>query len=165
MRLHTSLPLAAANVIVAEALRLGRTANLLPLTVVVLDAGGRLVAMQSEDGSGLIRFEVAFGKAYGALGMGMSSRLIRDRLAERPSFQAALATASGGRLIPVPGGVLVETAKGVTVGAVGISGDTSEKDEYCAIEAIKAAGYASEPAVPTSEWRTSSLSDHTPAST
>lgn len=165
MRLQTSLPLEKANRIVAQALRLGRDANLLPLTVVVLDAGGKMVAMQSEDGSGLIRFEVAFGKAYGALGMGISSRLIRDRLSERPTFQAALATASEGRLIPVPGGVLVETHDGITLGAVGVSGDTSDKDEYCAIEAIKTAGLSPEPAEPNPEWKTSSLSDHYPAST
>jgi uncharacterized protein GlcG (DUF336 family) len=165
MRLHTSLPLAKANAIIASALQLGRDANLLPLTVVVLDAGGKMVAMQCEDGSGIIRFDVAFGKAYGALGMGISSRLIRDRLKERPTFQAALATASEGRLIPGPGGVLVEDADGVTLGAVGISGDTSDKDEYCAIEAIKSAGFAPEPSDPNPDWRTSSLSDHYPAST
>lgn len=165
MRLHTSLPLDRANAIITEGLRLGRAANLLPLTVVVLDAGGKIVAMQSEDGSGLIRFEVAFGKAYGALGMGISSRLIRDRLKDRPTFQSALATASDGRLIPVPGGVLIEDARSITLGAVGISGDTSDKDEYCAIEAIKAAGYHPEPAEPHPDWRTSSLSDHYPAST
>lgn len=163
MRLQTTLPLEAANKITGEALRLGRAANLLPLTVVVLDAGGKMVAMQSEDGSGLVRFEIAFGKAYGALGMGISSRLIRDRLSSRPAFQGAIAAASGGQFIPVPGGVLIER-DGVTLGAVGISGDTSDKDEYCAIEAIKAAGYASEPAEPDPEWRTSSLSDHYPAS-
>jgi len=164
MRLHTSLPLDAANAIVTKALALGRAAGLLPLTVVVLDAGGRMVAMQSEDGSGLTRLDIAFGKAYGALGMGMSSRLIRDRLSERPAFQNAIAAASGGRFIPVPGGVLIEDSTGVTLGAVGISGDTSDKDEYCAIEAIKSAGLAPEPAHPNPEWRSSSLSDHYPAS-
>lgn len=165
MRLQTSLPLATANSIVTEALRLGRTANLLPLTVVALDAGGKLIAMQSEDGSGLVRFDIAFGKAYGALGMGISSRLIRDRLSERPAFQNAIAAASGGQFIPVPGGVLIEDGNGTTLGAVGISGDTSDKDEYCAIEAIKSAGLTSEPAEPDPNWRTSSLSDHYPAST
>lgn len=165
MRLQTSLPLDKANAIIEEALRRGRAASLLPLTVVVLDTGGKLVAMQSEDGSGLVRFEIAFGKAYGALGMGISSRLIRDRLSARPAFQGAIATASGGQFIPVPGGVLIENSEGVTLGAVGISGDTSDKDEYCAIEAIKSVGYASEPAEPNPEWRTSSLSDHYPAST
>ena len=165
MRLQTTLPLGKANAIITEALALGRKASLLPLTVVVLDAGGKLVAMQSEDGSGLTRFDIAFGKAYGALGMGISSRLIRDRLSERPAFQNAIAVASEGRFIPVPGGVLIETSEGITLGAVGISGDTSDKDEYCAIEAIKFAGYAPEPAEPNPDWRTSSLSDHYPAST
>lgn len=161
MRLHVSLPLEKAALIVDEALRLARVESMLPMTVVVLDSGGRMVAMKSEDGSGLVRFDVAFGKAWGALGMGISSRLIRDRLSARPTFQAALATASDGRLIPVPGGVLVEDG-GITIGAVGISGDTSEKDEYCAISAIHAAGLASEPAAPDPEWRGSSLADQEP---
>lgn len=164
MRLHTSLPLDHANAIATQALALGRKASLLPLAVVVLDAGGKLIAMQSEDGSGLTRFDIAYGKAYGALGMGISSRLIRDRLSERPAFQNAIAAASDGRFIPVPGGVLVENSDRITVGAVGISGDTSDKDEYCAIEAIKSAGYQSEPTEPNPDWRTSSLSDHYPAS-
>ena len=159
MRLQTSLSLAEANAIVTEALRLGRAEGMLPLTVVALDAGGKSVAMQSEDGSGLLRFDIAFGKAWGALGMGISSRLIRDRLAARPAFQAALAAASDGRFVPVPGGVLVEDAEGVTVGAVGVSGDTSEKDEYCAVEAIRRAGLVPEPREPDPDWRGSSLSD------
>lgn len=162
MRLQVSLPLEKACAIINEALRLGRQEKLLPLTVVVLDSGGKLVAVQSEDGSGVLRFDIAFGKAWGALGMGISSRLIRDRLANRPTFQAALATASDGRLIPVPGGVLVRDADGVTIGAVGISGDTSDKDEYCAIAAIAHAGLASEPAEPAPDWRNSSLSDTYP---
>ncbi len=159
MRLQTSLSLAEANAIVTEALRLGRAEGMLPLTVVALDAGGKPVALQSEDGSGLLRFDIAFGKAWGALGMGISSRLIRDRLAARPTFQAALAAASDGRFVPVPGGVLVQTGEGVTIGAVGVSGDTSEKDEYCAVEAIRSAGLAPEPAEPDPDWRGSSLSD------
>lgn len=159
MRLQTSLSLAEANAIVTEALRLGRAEGMLPLTVVALDAGGRPAALQSEDGSGLLRFDIAFGKAWGALGMGISSRLIRDRLAARPAFQAALAAASDGRFVPVPGGVLVEDAEGVTVGAVGVSGDTSEKDEYCAVEAIRRAGLVPEPREPDPDWRGSSLSD------
>ena len=165
MRLQTTLPLDTANRIATEALRLGREAELLPLTVVVLDAGGKLIAMQSEDGSGLMRFEIAFGKAWGALGMGISSRLIRDRLSARPTFQAALATASDGRFIPVPGGVLIENTQATTLGAVGISGDTSEKDEYCAIKAIGSAGLHSEPREPDPNWRGSSLSDHDPPET
>jgi uncharacterized protein GlcG (DUF336 family) len=160
MRLHASLTLDQANKIITESLRLARSENMLPMTVAVLDAGGKLIAVQSEDGSGLVRFDVAFGKAWGALGMGISSRLIRDRLSARPAFQGALATASEGRLIPVPGGVLIETDDGITIGAVGISGDTSEKDEYCAIEAIASAGLKSEPAMSDANWRASSLSDH-----
>ncbi|MDV7142193.1 heme-binding protein [Tropicimonas sp. TH_r6] len=162
MRLQASLPLESASRIVDEALRRARAEDMLPMTVVVLDSGGKMIAMKCEDGSGLVRFDVAFGKAWGALGMGISSRLIRDRLAARPSFQSALATASDGRLIPVPGGVLIEDEAGVTIGAVGISGDTSEKDEYCAIKAIKAAGFVSEPVEPDPDWRGSALSDQRP---
>jgi uncharacterized protein GlcG (DUF336 family) len=151
-----------ANLIADEALRLGREEDLLPLTVVVLDAGGKIVVVKCEDGSGIMRFDVAYGKAWGALGMGISSRQIRDRLSSRPTFQAALATASQGRLIPVPGGVIVRDGDNVSIGAVGISGDTSDKDEYCAILAVKAAGYLSEPEEPVLDWRSSSLSDHYP---
>ncbi len=159
MRIKPTLPLQHGATIVDEALRLGRQEAMHPLTVVVLDAGGRIVAVKSEDGSGILRFGIALGKAWGALGMGISSRLIRDRLGKRPAFQNALAAASEGKLIPVPGGVLIEDEAGFTIGAVGISGDTSEKDEYCAINAIKAAGLTSEPADVDPNWRASSLSD------
>ena len=159
MKLKTTLPLSAASHIVDEALRLGRAESMHPLTVVVLDAGGRIVAAKSEDGSGILRFDIALGKAWGALGMGISSRQIRDRLSQRPAFQNALAAASDGRLIPVPGGVLIEDADGYTIGAVGISGDTSEKDEYCAVGAVKSAGLVSNPAEADAGWRNSSLTD------
>ena len=159
MKLKPSLTLHAAAQIVDAALANGRQAKLLPLTVVVLDAGGKLIACKSEDGSGILRFDIALGKAWGALGMGISSRLIRDRLSQRPAFQNALAAASGGRFVPVPGGVLIEDGEGFTIGAVGISGDTSEKDEYCAITAIKSAGLTPEPADPDPGWQGSSLSD------
>lgn len=159
MRLQTSLTLESATTIIDEALRLGRGLDLLPLTVVALNAGGQIVATKSEDGSGIMRFDIAFGKAWGALGMGISSRLIRDRLSNRPTFQNALAAASDGRLIPVPGGVLVEAADGITIGAIGISGDTSEKDEYCAILGIQKAGLKSEPAEVDPDWERSYLSD------
>ncbi len=162
MRLQVSLPLEKANVIIAEALARGHAEEMLPLTVVVLDAGGKIVAMQCEDGSGIMRFNVALGKAWGALGMGISSRLIRDRLGKRPVFQTALSAAAEGKLIPVPGGVLVRDEDGITIGAVGISGDTSEKDEYCGIMGIHAAGLGSEPAEPDPEWRSSSLTDFYP---
>ncbi len=159
MHMVTVLPLKVAEEIIDETFVQAREHKLYPLTVVVLDAGGRLVAAKSQDGSGIMRFDVAFGKAWGALGMGISSRLIRDRLSNRPAFQGALATASEGRLIPVPGGVLIENANGETIGAVGISGDTSEKDEFCAIKGIHKAGYKSEPADIDPDWERSYLSD------
>jgi len=154
---HSSLALDAACKIIDTAIALRRKEGLLPMVVAVLDAGGNLVAFKREDGSGLLRYDIALGKARAALGMGMSTRLIRDRLGSRIAFQAALAAASDGRFVPVPGGVLILDGSGAAIGAVGISGDASDKDEYCAIEAIKAAGLASEPAEPNPEWRNAGL--------
>jgi len=153
----SSVTLNAASRIVEAALAKGREIGLQPLTVAVLDAGGHLVAFKREDHSGILRPEVAIGKAWGALGMGVSTRLLRDRLADRPSFQAALAAASDGRFIPVPGGVLIRGADGAVIGAVGISGDTSDKDEACAIAGIKAAGHRPDPAEPAEGWEKSRL--------
>ncbi len=158
MRLQTTLQLDAALKIVSIALAAGRAEGMLPLTVVVLDVTGKIIVSKSEDGSGLMRFDIARGKAWGALGMGMSSRLIRDRLATRPSFQAALATVADGQFIPVPGGVLVLQGDGTVIGAVGVSGDSSEKDEYCAITGILGTNFLSEPSAPDEKWRESSLS-------
>lgn len=134
------LTLDQASTIVDAALRAGRDAALAPLSVAVLDAGGHLVAFKREDRSGILRFDIAFGKAWGALGMGMGSRELAGRAEKQPSFMAAIAAASGGRVIPVPGGVLVQDAAGETLGAVGISGDLSDKDEACAVTGIEAAG-------------------------
>jgi uncharacterized protein GlcG (DUF336 family) len=155
--LHSTISLAIAEKIIDAALAARRKEGVMPLVVAVLDSGGNLVAYKREDGSGLLRFEIAFGKAWGSLGMGMSTRLIRDRLAQRPAFQGALASVSDGRFIPVPGGVLILDAAGKAIGAVGISGDASDKDEYCALEGIKAAGLASEPAEPNPEWKSAGL--------
>lgn len=154
---HSSLPLAVAERIVDAALQARRAHGLLPLAVAVLDAGGQLVAFKREDGCGVLRFDIAVGKAAAALGMGMSTRMIRDRLAARPAFQSALAAAADGRFIPVPGGVLVLDAERRAIGAVGISGDTSDKDEFCAITAIQEAGLASEPGAPSPDWNDSRL--------
>ena len=151
--LHSSLTLDAAARIVDEAIAASRKEGLMPLAVAVLDSGGNLVAYKREDGSGVLRFDIAFGKAWAALGMGMSTRLIRDRLGQRPAFQGALAAASDGRFIPVPGGVLILDAAGTAIGAVGISGDASDKDEYCAITGVKAAGLSTEPDEPNPQWR------------
>lgn len=159
MKMKTILPLNVAANIVDQALATGRDEQMHPLTVVVLDVGGKVIACKSEDGSGTQRFGIALGKASGALGMGISSRLIRDRLSQRIAFQSALAAAADGKFIPVPGGVLIEDADGYTIGAVGISGDTSEKDEYCAIKAIHSVGLASEPAAIDPDWTRSYLSD------
>lgn len=155
--LQVSLPLATAEKIVDAALAAGRAEGMLPLTVAVLDAGGHIVVIKRADGSGIMRTDIAFGKAWGALGMGISSRTIRDRLRERPAFQSALAVASDGRFIPVPGAVLVLDAAGTVIGAVGISGDTSEKDEYAAIMGIRAAGLTPDPAEPDPNWRGAKL--------
>jgi uncharacterized protein GlcG (DUF336 family) len=142
----TGLTAKAADAIVHAAIDFGREHDLMPLTVAVLDAGGHLVAFLREDGSGIMRPDVAIGKAYGALGMGISSRLIRDRLADRPSFQNALAAVSGGKFVPVPGGVLIRNDDRAVIGAVGVSGDTSDKDEACAIAGINSVGLRPDPA-------------------
>ncbi len=157
MNVKSSLPLATAEKIVDAALAAGAAHQMMPLTVVVLDSGGHTVAMKRQDGCGNMRAGVATGKAWGALGMGLPSRMIRDRLADRPAFQGALSDVSGGRFVPVPGGVLICDAEGFAIGAVGISGDTSDKDEFCAIEGIKAAGLAPDPAAPATDWAKSEL--------
>jgi len=135
-----SVTLAQASTIVDVALKKGRDTNCAPLTVAVLDAGGHLVAFKREDRSGILRFDIAFGKAWGALGMGFGSRELSERASKNPVFFGVLATVSQGRLIPVPGGVLIKDADGAVLGAVGISGDTSDKDEVAAIAGIEAAG-------------------------
>jgi len=139
--LHTPLPLARARQIIQAALAHGREQSLMPLTVVVLDSGGHAIAMEREDGAGVVRQQVATGKAWGALGMGIGSRTIGARNQGREAFMAGVAAASDGQFIPVPGGVLV-LEKGEAIGAVGISGDTSDADEACAIAGIEAAGYS-----------------------
>ncbi len=135
------LTLAQASTLVDAALAHGRAAGMVPLTVAVLDAGGHLVAFKREDGSGILRFDIAFGKAWGALGMGFGSREFVARAAAAPAFVAAVAAASGGRVVPVPGGVLIESG-GEVIGAVGISGATSDEDEACGLAGIAAAGLA-----------------------
>jgi uncharacterized protein GlcG (DUF336 family) len=160
-RLAVELPLAAAEAICDATLKAGRDAGLLPLSVVVLDAGGHVVCSKREDGSGILRFEIARGKAHGALGMGIGSRVIRDRLKERPAFQSAIAAASEGRFIPVPGGVLIcrmdGPMGGEVIGAVGVSGDASDKDEYAAIAGVRAAGLLPHPETPVEDWKDAGL--------
>ena len=134
------ITLTQASTIVDAALKKGRDSNLAPLTVAVLDAGGHLVAFKREDKSGILRFDIAFGKAWGALGMGSGSRSLASRAAKTPQFFTMLAAASGGRMITNPGGVLIKDGGGDILGACGVSGDVSDKDEMCAIAGIEAAG-------------------------
>ena len=136
----TALTLDQASTIVDQALAKGRELNLQPLTVVVLDAGGQLKAMKREDRSSLLRPEIAMGKAWGTLGMGFGGREFARRAGANPVFLQALMAASGGRIVPVPGGVLIRDNAGEIIGSVGISGDTSDKDEACAVHGIKSAG-------------------------
>jgi len=136
----TALTLDQASTIVDKALEKGRELKLQPLTVVVLDAGGQLKALKREDGSSLLRPEIAGGKAWGVLGMGFGGREFARRAAANPVFLQALMAASGGRIVPVPGGVLIRDAAGEIIGSVGISGDTSDKDEACAVHGIRSAG-------------------------
>jgi uncharacterized protein GlcG (DUF336 family) len=139
-----TLTLAQAALIVDKALEHGHTLKLKPLTVAVLDAGGHLIAFKREDGASILRPQIAQGKAWGVLGMGFGGRELARRAAAAPVFVSALMDASQGRVIPVPGGVLIRGGEGGIVGAVGISGDTSEQDEACAVYGIKAAGLAAD---------------------
>ncbi|OFZ73239.1 MAG: GlcG protein [Betaproteobacteria bacterium RBG_16_64_9] len=139
------LTLAQASRILDEALATARAMKMMPMTVAVLDAGGHLIAYKKEDNSGILRFEIAFGKAWGALGMGRPSRMFEQMAQQRAHFVNALAVASGGRLVPVAGGVLIRNSEKRVIGAVGISGDTSDNDEICAIRGIRAAGLVSDP--------------------
>jgi uncharacterized protein GlcG (DUF336 family) len=142
----TAITLDQATTIIEATLAKGRELGLDPLTVVVLDPGGHAVALQREDGSGILRPQIATGKAWGALGMGFASRELARRADEHPVFVAALTAASGGRVVPVPGGVLIRTSDGALVGAVGVSGDTSDDDEACAAHGVRAAGLVADTA-------------------
>jgi uncharacterized protein GlcG (DUF336 family) len=129
-----------AQKILGAALTAARQRNFKPLAVVVLDARGALRALAAEDGTSLKRAEIAIGKAQGVLAMGVGSRRLAAMAAERPYFLAAATHAVGGSLVPVPGGVLIKDAAGAVVGAVGVSGDTSDNDEIAALAGIEVAG-------------------------
>jgi len=138
----TDLTLDAAQKIVDVALAKGLEKKLNPLAVAVLDARGSLKAFAAQDGTSLKRGEIAHGKAYGALSLGMGSRALFKRAQEQAYFISAVNTMLQGALVPVPGGVLILDASGGLLGAVGISGDTSDNDEACAIAGIAAVGFA-----------------------
>jgi uncharacterized protein GlcG (DUF336 family) len=140
-----SVTLAQASSIVDAALKKARELKQMPQTVVVLDTGGHVVCAKREDESGIIRFEVAVGKAYGALGMGWGSRTMMERAAQNPNFLTAIVAASDGRMVPNPGGVLIRDAGNQIIGAIGISGDTGDNDEIIAVAGIEAAGLKADP--------------------
>jgi uncharacterized protein GlcG (DUF336 family) len=135
-----TLTLSVADTIVDKTLEKGRELKLAPLTVIVLDAGGQTKLLKRDDGCSLLRPEIAMGKAWGTLGMGFGGRDLARRAAKAPAFFGALSDMSGGRMVPVPGGVLIRSDAGDILGAVGVTGDTSENDEACAIHGISSAG-------------------------
>ena len=135
-----TITLSQARQIVDASLAKGRELGLKPLSVVVLDARGSLVAGLSEDGCAQLRPKVAHGKANAAIGLGMGTRALMNRAEQQAYFVQAVNGVLGGDMVPVPGGVLIRTAEGELVGAVGISGDTSDNDEAAALSGIAAAG-------------------------
>jgi uncharacterized protein GlcG (DUF336 family) len=138
-----SITLDQARTIIAAARAHAVETDCKPMTVVVLDSGGHVLAVEREDGSANKRFEIAHGKAHGALSLGLGSRALMARAEQQAYFIAAATAAVGGALVPVPGGVLVRNG-GTLVGAVGVSGDTSDKDEAIAVKGIEAAGLTAE---------------------
>jgi uncharacterized protein GlcG (DUF336 family) len=139
------MKLETAQKILAATLASARKSNFKPLAVAVLNARGALKAFAAEDGTSLKRAEIATGKAAGALAMGLGSRTLGTMAAHRPHFVAAVTHAVGGMLIPVAGGVLIRAGADELLGAVGISGDTSDNDEAAAVAGIEAAGLKADP--------------------
>ncbi|WP_448609759.1 GlcG/HbpS family heme-binding protein [Geodermatophilus sp. URMC 60] len=137
-----------AEEVAAATLAHGRSVGAAPLTVAVLDAGGHLVVLKREDGSGILRPQIACAKAWSALGMGFSSRELGRRAERQPVFFTALASVAEGRFAPAAGGVLVRAADGQVLGGVGVSGDVSDVDEVCALAGVAAAGLLSDPVPP-----------------
>jgi uncharacterized protein GlcG (DUF336 family) len=138
------LTLSKANQIIQIAIKTARGLKLDPVTVVVLDEAGHLKAMQREDGATMLRQQIATAKAWGAVNMGISSRALAAVAEQRPDFMNALISVAEGKVMPVIGGVLIRDVDNVIIGAVGVSGDTSEQDEICAIAGIEVAGFRAE---------------------
>lgn len=133
MRFDDALTMADAS------LRKGRELGCKPLTVAVLDEGGCLKVLHRQDDTGILRPDIAIAKAWGALGMGLPTRTLAQLADERPQFFVALSVLAQGKVVPVPGGVLVRDSDGTLMGAVGITGDTSDNDEACGIAGVRAA--------------------------
>ena len=138
----TTLTLAQANQIISAALAASTEAGYQPMAIAVLDASGNLKAFASEDGASMFRFDIARAKAWGAVGMGVSSRTLGQRAKDNPNFFVSLSATSNGKFLPQTGAVLVKNAAGQTIGAVGASGGTGDEDEAICIAGIKAAGLA-----------------------
>jgi uncharacterized protein GlcG (DUF336 family) len=137
------LTLAQAVQIANAALAKARELDCNPLTIAVVDPGGYLLVLMREDGSGNLRPDIAFAKAWGAVGMGLGGQAIAKRAGDFPQFWAALYSVSSGRIVPAPGGVLV-LHEGQVIGAVGISGDAADVDESCAVAGVRQAGFEAE---------------------
>ncbi len=135
---------AKAKTIINRAFAHGKEKGMRPLAVIVLDSGGHTRAYERDDGAAPGRYPIAEGKAYGVLMMGVGGTMLNKIASDRLHFGAALAAAYGGKFVPVPGGVLVRDKRGNIIGAVGVSGDTSENDAAAAIAGIEAAGYTAE---------------------
>jgi uncharacterized protein GlcG (DUF336 family) len=136
------LTLTQANSIIAGAFASAADVGVPPLAVVVLDSGGSILSAQRQDGASMFRLDVAFGKAWGAVAMGVSSRTLAERASGNPNFFAGLAVTANGRLLAQPGAVLVRDADGAIVGAVGASGGTGDEDEACCISGVTRIGLA-----------------------
>jgi len=129
-----------ANRIIETVLRRAAAIDCRPISVIVVEPGGKVKAFQKEDGSSMIRFEMAFGKAYAALALGRSSRLVRERALERPIFMRYLMGATDEQIFPEGGGLQIRSLDGEVIGAVGVTGETEDRDEELALHGIHAAG-------------------------
>lgn len=136
----TAITLKQSERIIDAILARGRELDCRPLSAVVTDIGARAIAFKKEDGSAMMRFEMAMGKAFAALALGRSSSLVRVRNEERPLFMNYLINASDGKIFPEGGGRLIRNERGEVIGAVGVTGDTQERDEELAAHGIRAAG-------------------------
>ncbi|PRX38242.1 Uncharacterized conserved protein GlcG, DUF336 family [Meinhardsimonia xiamenensis] len=139
-----TIGLRKARTIIRKALEKAREMELKPLSVVVLDAGGHVIAFEREDGASPGRFDIARGKAYGAVMTGMPGSALRDRAEAQAYFVNALNGLWDGKMVPVPGGILVRDGRGNVIGAVGVTGDTSENDAIAGMAGVEAAGLTGE---------------------
>lgn len=137
------LSLTQAHTIIEAALAASRQAGYKPMGIAVLDDAGDLKAYAREDGASMFRFEIAQAKAWGAVGMGASSRVLGQRAKDNPNFFVSLAATAGGKFLPQTGAVLIKDAEGITLGAVGASGGTGDEDEAICMAGISAAGLVS----------------------